>query len=260
MDNKEKTAAIRRPMIQALIVIAVFYAIEIALVYLNVFPDNNVLLCVDIALRIIGGITALRLMKRPLKPLFTNKLTPKIWLTVVPFLIYIALPQVKIFYADVYVPGNIPLLIIPIIQQFATGFFEESYGRGLFMDGLIRYNTATVKQRLFTVAVTGAFFGLMHFPNIAFGENPLVQVPSCAVWGFFIASVFMLSDNLLLVMLLHAFSDITPRIAKGLFGWTTNPSALQVIENARTVFEFIILPLAAVIICIKYDELRKRHQ
>ena len=180
------------------------------------------------------------------------------WIMVVPVIIYVTLPLVKIAYADVYVPENLKLMVILILQQFAVGYFEEAYARGLFMDGLIRFNTATVKQRLFTVGISGIFFGMTHLFNIFFGENPLLQVPSCIVWGFIIAAIYMLTDNLLLVMILHAISDITPRVSHGLFGWTTSLPTLSVIEYSRNIIEYVGFPLVAIYICMKYDKLKRK--
>ena len=252
MNKKQE---IIKPAIQAAVIIGIFYAIEIPMVSFDLFPDYNVLLMVDIALRIVMGIIALVLL-RPSKELFTNKVTPKMWLVILPFLIYVALPLAKICFADVYVPDNIPLMVIPISQQFAVGFFEEAYAKGLFMKGFLKCNTSTVKQRLVTCALTGTFFGMTHLLNIFFGDNPLLQVPACIVWGFFIAAVYMLTENLPLVMLLHAISDITPRISHGLFGWTVGTPAVQVIEVMDNVFQYVILPLAAVYICFRYVSLK----
>ena len=258
-DLNEKKSVIKKQIIQTLVIMLVFYVIEIAMVYLDIFPDNNTLWTADIVLRIILGTVSLMLIKSPRRPLFTNKLTAKVWLLLLPFLMYISLPLIKIIFADVYVPENISPLTIVIIQQFAVGYYEEGQNRGLLMDGLLKYNTANTKQRLFTVMVSGGVFGLSHLPNILFGENPLIQVPAAALWGLFIAAIYMLSENLPLVMLLHAFSDITPRIARGLFGWTTDPFALQIIEHARDALEYVILPLVAVYICVRYDKLKRSN-
>lgn len=244
-------------MLQGVAVISIFYVIEVAMFYLNLFPDNNVLLLVDIAIRIVMGTITLRLINRPKKPLFTAKISGKMWIMMIPVLIIVSLPLVKILYADVFAKQNVKPMIIIILQQFAVGYFEEAYARGLFMDGLIRYNTTTVKQRLYTVAISGIFFGMTHTLNIFFGENPLTQVPSCIVWGCMLAAIFMLTDNLLLVMMLHAISDITPRVSHGLFGWTTNPPVLSVIDRADDIIKFVVFPLVAIYICVKFDELRK---
>ena len=127
------------------------------------------------------------------------------------------------------------------------------------MNGLLMHNTKTVKQRIFTVVIAGAFFGLSHAPNILFGENPLLQVPSCFLWGMFIAAIFMLSDNLLLVMLLHAFSDSTFRIVKGLFGYVREAPLCLAIDKARTVIDYVVLPVVAILICVFYDKLKGKN-
>ena len=178
------------------------------------------------------------------------------WLVLIPMILYIIAPFFKLFTAYVFTTSVLGTLILIIIQQFATGLFEEATHRGLMMNGLIMHNTKTVKQRLFTVCIAGAFFGLSHAPNIIFGENPLAQVPSCFLWGMFIAAVYMLSDNLLLVMLLHAFSDSTFRIVKGLFGYVHDAPVCLAVDRARTVIDYVVLPVMAILICVFYDSLK----
>ena len=56
-------------------------------------------------------------------------------------------------------------------------------------------------------------------------------MPSSMLWGMFIATVYMLSDNLLLVMLLHALSDSTFRILDGLFGYVRDASLCHAVTN-----------------------------
>ena len=209
-DNKK---AIIKPILQATVIILIFTAIETAWVYLDVFPDNNMLLVADILLRMIMGTVSLFLLGRysksgeskyPVKHLFTNRIPAGTWLVLIPFFLDVFSPFFKLFTAYTFTTRVIVTLTLVIVQQFATGYYEEANHRALMMNGLIKYNTGTVKQRLFTVFIAGAFFGLSHAPNILFGENPLIQVPSTMLWGMFVAAIYMLSDNLLLVMLLHA--------------------------------------------------------
>lgn len=262
--NKRK--AVVRPIIQAAVIMAVFYVTEIIWVYLDVFPDHNTLLIADIILRAVCGTAGLLLLKGygrsgeskyTLKQLFTNKITVGTLLVTLPFIIYTLLPFAKLFTAYKFVAGNIAVVGILVIQQFATGFYEEGVQRGLMMNGLIKLNTGTVRQRLFTVVIAGAFFGLGHLPNLAFGENPLLQVPSSMLWGMFIAAVYMLSDNLLFVMLLHALSDTTFRVVNGLFGYARDAALCRTVDISRSVIDFVILPVIAVLICIFYDRLKK---
>ena len=267
MDT-DKRKAITKPVIQAAILLTVFLAIEAAWVYLEVFPDNNILLCADILLRIILGTVSLVFLsdyskhgesKYPVKKLFSNRIQKGTWLALIPIIIYIIAPFVKLFTAYVFTTSVLTTLIIVIIQQFATGFCEEALHRGLMMNGLIMHNTKTVRQRIFTVVIAGAFFGLSHAPNILFGENPLIQVPSCFLWGMFIAAVYMLSDNLLLVMLIHAFSDSSFRIVDGLFGYVREAPLCKAVETTKSVIDYVVLPLVAILICVFYDKLKGKQ-
>ena len=261
MDKKK----IKKPIIQAAIILAIFLVIEIAMVYLNVFPNQNLLYGADTILRIIFGIVSLVLLrsyskegetKYSVKQLFTNKIPAKTWLVLIPFILSCIAPFFKLFTAYAFTTVVLDTLIIVIIQQFATGFFEEATHRALMMNGLIKYNTGTVKQRLFTVFVAGAFFGLSHAVNIFFGENPLIQVPATLLAGVFFAAIYMLTDNLLLVMLMHAFSDSTFRIVDGLFGYLHDSSICLAVKYIRNGLEYVILPLIAILICVYYDKLK----
>lgn len=263
--DKQAIAQIREPIVQAAIIMLVFYAIEIPMVHFNVFPDVNTLYIADIIIRVACGTAGLILLngyskrgesKCTLKQLFTNKISGKTWLIMIPQIINILLPFLNLFIATVFTTKYIVTLSILIVQQFATGFYEEGVQRGLMMNGLIKFNISTVKRRLFTVLVTGLFFGLGHAPNIAFGENPLIQVPSTMCIGMFWAAVYMLSDNLLLVMLLHAFTDSTFRIVNGLFGYAREGFLYQAIECSRGIIEYVILPALALCICIWFDKLK----
>ena len=259
MDNRK---AITKPIIQAAIILAAFYALEVVFVYLDVFSNNNLLLSVDILLRIIFGTVSLILLKNysnrgeskySVKELFTNRIPAGTWLVLIPFIIYLILPFLRLTtaYAFGISVGN----VLVITQQLAVGYFEEATHRGLMMNGLIKHNTNTIKQRLFSVFIAGAFFGLSHALNIFFGENPLVQVPFTMLWGMFIAAIYMLSDNLLLVMVLHTLSDTTFRIVK-LFGIMQDAPICRAVEITRDVIEYAVLPVIAILICIFYDKLK----
>ena len=57
-----KNKAIKKPIIQAAVIMAIFYIVEMIFVFCNVFPKYDYLLIADIILRIIGGIVGLKLL------------------------------------------------------------------------------------------------------------------------------------------------------------------------------------------------------
>ena len=109
--DKQTIAQIRKPIVQAAIIMLLFYAIEIPMVYFNVFPDKNTLYIADIIIRVIGGTAGLILLngyskrgesKCTLKQLFTNKISRKTWLIMLPLIIDILLPFLNIFTATIF--------------------------------------------------------------------------------------------------------------------------------------------------------------
>ena len=124
------------------------------------------------------------------------------------------------------------------------------------MKGLLVYRTDTLKHRFITVLISGGIFGLSHLPNIAFGENPLVQVPSAMLIGIFWAAIYMCTGNLLLSMCLHTLTDLTTRIVGYLFVFESQPAISSFISGARDVIEYAVFPLLAILICIFYDKIK----
>ena len=266
----EKMTAVKKeiikPIIAAVILSLGFYVIEIPIVLLDVFPKKAVLYTFDLVLRCIFGTIAIILMYRfykqsgdaeGFKNAFRGKITWKICLLMIPLFIYILLPLLKMFEGK-FTTAALGLFCINALQQVATGYYEESVNRGLVMKGLMKHCTGTLKHRIITVLISGGIFGLSHLPNIALGENPLIQVPTCFLIGSFWAAIYMCTGNLTLSMCLHALTDITPRIVGYLFHFDSEPAVSSFISGARNVIDYAIFPLMAILICVFYDKIKKK--
>lgn len=253
------------PIRAAVILSLLFYAIEIPMVFLNIFPEKITLYTADFVLRCIFGTIALVMMNRfykqsgdaeGFKNAFRGKISWKVCLLLFPLIIYILLPLLKIS-AGTFSTAVLGLFCINALQQIATGYYEETLNRGLVMKGLLKYRTDTLKHRIITVLISGGIFGLSHLPNIAFGENPLVQVPATMLIGIFWAAIYMCTGNLLLSMCLHALSDLTPRIVGYLFILESQPAISSFIADARNIIDYFVFPLVSILICIFYDRIKK---
>ncbi len=253
------------PIRAAVILMSVFYAIEIPMVLLNVFTEQAALYTADFVIRCCLGTIALVLLNRfykqsgdekGFKNLFREKISWKVCLLLFPLFIYILLPLLKV-PAGTFTTAVLGLFCINALQQVATGYYEETVFRGLVMKGLLVYRRDTLKHRIITVLISGGIFGLSHLPNIAFGENPLVQVPATMVIGIFWGAIYMCTGNLLLSMYLHALTDLTPRIVGYLFMFESTPAISSFISNARDVIDYIIFPIVSILICVFYDKIKK---
>ena len=262
----EEKKEIIHPIRAAIILFLAFYVIEIPMVLFDIFPKKAVLYTVDLVIRCIFGTIALVLLYRfykqsgdteGFKNAFRGKITWKICLILCPLIIYILLPLLKI-PAGVFTTAAIGLFCINALQQVATGYYEESVFRGLVMKGLMKYRTDTLKHRIITIVISGGIFGLSHLPNIALGENPLYQVPTAMLIGIFWAAIYMCTENLTLSMILHALTDLTPRIVGYLFSFEAQPAVSSFISNARNIIDYVVFPIVSILICVFYDKIKKK--
>ena len=103
-------------------------------------------------------------------------------------------------------------------------------------------------------------FGLSHGLNFFFGNDALgtlAQVISCATWGFFMASIFLISRNLTLLMIMHAVWDIIIRIDNFFFGFPEECLPLIILNITGQIVEYAGLIFVAFYIAVKYE---KSHQ
>lgn len=255
------------PIRAAIILFLVFYAIEIPMVLLNIFPNKAVLYTADLVFRCIFGTIALVLMymfykqsgdAEGFKSAFRGKTSWKVCLLLCPLFIYILLPLLKI-KEGTFTTAVLGLFCINALQQVATGYYEETVFRGLVMKGLLVHRTDTLKHRILTVLISGGIFGLSHFPNIALGENPLFQVPATMMVGIFWAAIYMCTGNLTLSICLHALTDLTPRIVGYLFAFESQPAISSFISGARNIIDYAVFPIVSILICVFYDILKKQE-
>lgn len=257
------------PVLQGMVVTAVFLITEIVLDWLGAFDGDVQLYLVDIPLRLIFGTIALVLLadnfkkqrnEHSVKALFTNKISKRTYILLIPFLLYLIITvltmitgegrELSFKFAGIY--------SLHCAQQLAVGYYEEGT-RVLIMCGLLKYCIDTKKNRLQTIFVSGICFGLGHALNFFFGQDivsTLGQVFSSFVWGLFIAAIYMLSKNLTLIMIMHAAWDIAISVPKAFCILPENSVLLDGMNILLDIIDYGILPVFAVYICINYDKLR----
>lgn len=258
-------------VLQGMAVTAAFLITEIVLNWLGAFDGAVQLYLVDIPLRLIFGTVALVLLAdnfkkqrngHRVKELFINKVPKTAYILLLPFMLYLIITILTVVTGEYVKPSAdfVGIYSLNCLQQLATGYFEEG-ARALVMCGLLKYCIDTKGKRIQTVFVSGICFGLSHALNFFFGNDivsTLWQVFSCFIWGLFIAAIYMLTRNLTLIMVMHAFWDIVIRIPNAFFAMPDNSVLLDFMDVLLTIIDYGILPAAAVYICINYDKLRGR--
>ena len=219
----------------------------------------------DFALRMLFGCVALSLITYnykkqrsvySLREYFTNRFSGKTYIYLFPFILYLISELALIAFSNVHTFRMAGVFALNMLQQIATGFYEEA-ARVLILCGLMKFFCDTKANRIKTVLISGALFGLSHGLNFLFGQSimdTLVQVVSCFLWGAFMAAIFLYSRNLTLLMIMHAVWDIVIRIPNAFFGFPDQSVGIEIVEGIGYVTQYGLMMLTAVMICLKFGK------
>ena len=109
------------------------------------------------------------------------------------------------------------LLTRVLLQQLATGFYEELHYRFLICEGYF-HGAPTGKRRLLYAFLSFVLFGGLHLV----GDCTLERFLTTGAIGFSFAVMFLCSRNVLIPMLFHAVYDI-PANLTGFVQWNQSP-------------------------------------
>ncbi len=191
------------------------------------------------ALRFVFGFIILyavnKIYQKPASDIFTTKGFVPALIAGLGFIVYFA------YYLLVWCSGvksitglTSGILISRIIlQQIATGFFEELNFRMLILEGYFHGNR-TLKNRLIYAFLSFLIFGAIH---VVTGWNTYTFLQT-GIIGFSFAVMYLKSGNILLPMFLHFIYDIFANLANYI-EW--NDSALFVSLNSVFDLSLIVM-------------------
>lgn len=244
----------------AIIITFTFILVEFISDRAGLNKDNLIRYLLDSVYRIIFGIIAtialFSLYRRNYRDLYFRKIPKVTGLLLIPFYIYF------LSYIDVLLRTEsvnfayVISFLACVLQQITTGFFEETLYRGVVMNAF-RSRYSEKKWRLAAVITSGVIFGFAHSFNFLFGIDisgtPEI-VFNTMLWGMFMAAIYMVTDNLLLVMILHAIWDIWVKIPGFFFDPAPGSLLYSVMGNyVRAFIHPIALGILAIVICMKAD-------
>ena len=153
---------------------------------------------------------------------------------------YMAISQILLFsmmfffaFTDVETKWVEPVWIIyGIVMLFGIGFREESIFRGIVAENIAKKYAKSRKGMIFTAAVSGIIFGLIHMTNVfAGGDIASVTIQSVVAVGvgFYLTAVYLRGGSLWALIIMHTIAD-----AASLFLPTfteNNGTAMDAINN-----------------------------
>lgn len=124
------------------------------------------------------------------------------------------LPWTKALYTIYDWQTYRPMFMLVVLESLLTGIEEELLFRGTLM-GLLKKAFADRKHaNLLVIGLSAVFFGLLHLTNMTadIGSNQQViqEALSAVAFGIFMGTIYLLTNNLLPVILLHTMQDIQP--------------------------------------------------
>lgn len=247
------------PLIQGVVMTYAFLLVEFIFQELGLFDGVLKLYLTDSALRFLfGGVTLFLIAANykkqrslySLKEYFTNRFSAKTFIYLFPFILYLISILVLPVFSNVHSFKAAGEFALNCLQQLGTGFYEEAI-RVLILCGLMKFLCGTRAGVVKTVIISGALFGLSHALNFLYGQDilsTLWQVVSCALWGAYMAAIFLYSRNLTLLMILHAVWDIVIRIPNAFFGFPDSSLGIAVMDGIGYVIEYGLMTLTTVIL------------
>ena len=212
---------------------------------------------VDSCIRVVFGIISLLFMKviyrEQFSRLFTEKIPKSTWLYCIPLFLYLLIEFLYLPISDHLTNAYISYFLLVLVQQLATGFWEETASKGLVMSGMLSKWEHTTKGRIGMTFITGILFGSLHILNVLFNNDImhcLLNALYSSAFGVFVAAIYLHSKKITLCMVLHAVWDIVIRIPGNLCEEVKEGAVLTFIYVSQDILLLGLFPIVALIICI----------
>lgn len=132
-----------------------------------------------------------------------------------------------------------------ILQQIATGFYEELHYRFLICEGYF-HGKQTVTRRLLYAFLSFLIFGALHIVTGWDAYRFLLT----GVIGFAFAAMYLCSRNIVIPMLLHTLYDVVANL-DGFIEWNQSP----LFQTVNALFDAVVVMMFVVsLIILAYKE------
>ncbi|MBQ8408796.1 MAG: CPBP family intramembrane metalloprotease [Clostridia bacterium] len=131
-------------------------------------------------------------------------------------------------------------------ECFCVGLFEETCFRGVVLLGFLEKRRTTKKGQFWSIVLSSAVFGAVHFVNVFFGASPvavLMQIGYSFLIGAMCSVVLLKTANLWLCVILHAVFNfcgaVVPTCGEGTIWEPITITITVILAVATTVYMVI---------------------
>lgn len=190
-------------------IIAFFCAISLVHDHIE---DTTLLLTVDFIVRFIIGTLCLLSLSfcfgKKMSYWLQMRNTKIAWIASIGIILY------AIYHLSTCILGGkgfeytlLVLLLLDLLQQLVTGYFEESMFRGLLLEGFLNKFGSKWWGRLLAGLISFLSFGYIHMIGMTWKED-WYRFVATGTLGLAFAAIYICSRNLVIPMILHAVYDI----------------------------------------------------
>ncbi len=149
-----------------------------------------------------------------------------------------------------------PQIVIFITTMAGVGISEEIIFRGTILNLLIDKFDKTPKGIYASIIISSIIFGTAHITNIFSGasvKSAFIQAVGATVLGALLATIYLRTRNIWVVVILHAFMDFSCLIGSGFFGINSIVSEI----NSYSYVKFIgfIIYLIPILVLLRKEKL-----
>ncbi|WP_035294366.1 CPBP family intramembrane glutamic endopeptidase [Clostridium sp. KNHs214] len=147
-------------------------------------------------------------------------------------------------------------IAIFIATMIGIGISEEFIFRGTILNLLLDKFNKTPRGIYASIIISSVIFGAAHMTNVFSGvsiKSSFIQAVGAAVLGALIATIYLRTRNIWVVVILHAFMDFSSLIGSGLFG--TNSVINQINSYSYVNFISYIIYLIPILVLLRKEKL-----
>lgn len=148
-----------------------------------------------------------------------------------------------------------------ILQQAATGFWEELTFRALLLEGYAHRERKTWLCRLIYAGVSFFIFGFIHAIERDSFQDAIDIFFVTGILGFVHAAIYLYSHNILVPMLLHFLYDIPANFQQFAAAWNEESKLFYVLNNYVLIAIYILMFIISIVFVIKkpvYEKMNER--
>lgn len=144
-----------------------------------------------------------------------------------------------------------------ILQQAATGFWEELTFRAFLLEGYANKDKKNWLCRLIYAGISFFIFGFIHAVERDSFKDALDIFLVTGIFGFVCAAIYLYSHNILVPMLLHFVYDIPANFQQFAAAWNEESRLFYVLNNYVLIAVYILMFIISIVFVIKkpvYEE------